>query len=280
MLDIEIKNFYNDIKDSAWPNIQNYADFLKLPNGIQKECNEIYNFQQRKNEIINVDHWVQLTTEIYVYKDLAYVPVPKCAYSYYTTLFTNLGWKKVNINDVDIQTTKFFGTVMHPMTRWLKGITEWIVESYTIGNKTIIDSWTIEPGAVDWKKLEIDLQTDSFKKLISTVNVGDIHSMPYSAMFGNLLNKITWIPMDILTDDEIKISMMNFFKLHKHGISIPLNHKRLHESTPNKLKLFNNIKSQYVSNKNQIYLFYKLYSNDLKFYYTLLDNFNPTWANN
>ena len=280
MLDIEIKNFYNDIKDSAWPNIQNYADFLKLPNGIQKECNEIYNFQQRKNEIINVDHWAQLTTEIYVYKDLAYVPVPKCAYSYYTTLFTNLGWKKVNINDVDIQTTKFFGTVMHPMTRWLKGITEWIVESYTIGNKTIIDSWTIEPGAVDWKKLEIDLQTDSFKKLISTVNVGDIHSMPYSAMFGNLLNKITWIPMDILTDDEIKISMMNFFKLHKHGISIPLNHKRLYESTPNKLKLFNNIKSQYVSNKNQIYLFYKLYSNDLKFYYTLLDNFNPTWANN
>jgi hypothetical protein len=279
MLDIEIKNCYTAIKDPSWPNIQTYLEFSKLPAHIKKECNEEHKFQERKNQITDNNYWINLSSDVCVYKDLAYVPVPKCAYTYHSTLFTNLGWKKIPLKDVDIASTKFFGLIMHPLSRWLKGITQWIVKSYAISDIPVLDDnqWVVEPFEVDWQQLKLDLQTNPFKRLISTVNVGDIHSMPYSVMFGDLLYKINWIPMDTLSDNEVKISLMKFFNLHKHNILLPLNDKRLHESTSNQLDIFNIIKTQYPHNKEQIYSFYKLYSTDLKFYYNLLDTFNPNW---
>ena len=103
--------------------------------------------------------------------------------------------------------------------------------------------------------------------------------MPYSVMFGDLLNKINWIPIDAFSDNEVKNSLMKFFNLHGHNILLPLNDKRLHESTSNQLDIFNIISTEYFNNKYQIYPFYKLYGNDLRFYYNLLDTFSPTWEN-
>jgi hypothetical protein len=280
MLDIEIKNFYDSIKDPSWPNIQSYLEFSKLPAHIKKECNEEYKLQERKNQITDNNYWIDLNASVCVYRDLAYVPVPKCAYTYYTTLFTDLGWKKIPLKDVDKSTTKFFGLTMHPLTRWLKGITQWLAILYATNDIVIIDNkWLPESIQTDWEKLALDLETKFLKRLISTVNVGDIHSMPYSVMFGDLLNKINWVPIDTLSDNEVKNSLMNFFTMHGYNISLPLNDTRLHQSTQNQLELFRSIKNKYFNNQEQIYSFYKLYSNDLKFYYNLIDNFTPTWEN-
>ena len=281
MLDNEILRFYNSVKDTSWPDIQDYYEFCQLPAIIKNECNDMHGFQQRKQQIVDNNYWANLFTEVCVYKNLAFLPVPKCAYVYYTTLFTNLGWEKVPLSNVDIANTQFFGTIIHPLTRWVKGIAEWILWCYKVGEEVTSDKnpWIFDQSqtVVDWPQLTLDLQTTPFKKLISTVNVGDIHSMPYSSMYGDLLDKINWIPMDILTDNEAKISMMNFFKLHGHDIVLPLNDKRLHVSEEGQLKLQNTVKQEFLKNKNQIYLFYHLFSHDLKFYYNLIENFTTNW---
>lgn len=280
MLDIEIVNFYNSVRDPSWPNIQNYVDWASLPENIKEECNDLHGFQHRKEQVCDADYWRSITTDVCVYKNLAYVPIPKCAYVYNTTLFTNLGWEKVPLSKLDISSTKFFGTMMHPRTRWLKGIIEWLVISYRINEQVEPSNdnpWTTKLFQTNWEQLKSDLNKDSFRRLLTTINVGDAHSMPYSVMFGNLINKITWIPMDILTDNEVKIKMMDFFKLHGHKIALPLDDQRLHQSPTEKLEIFNTVKTLVDNDQEQLYSFYKLYADDLKFYYNLVDNFTPDW---
>jgi hypothetical protein len=279
MIDREILNFYNSIKDTSWPNIKNYLEFCRLPIHIKKECNDIHGFQQRKNQIVDNDYWIQQLNSACVYKNLAYIPITKCAFTYYTRLFTNLGWEKVPLNEIDVSSTKFFGTMMHPRTRWLKGIVEWLGMAYTIkgsDKSTSSNPWSnpdFWTGPTNWEQLKSDLNNTAFQRLLTTLNVGDIHSMSYYAQFGDSLNNSTWIPMDIFTDDEVKIKMMSFFKLNGHNILLPLNDQRLHQSPPEKLEIFNIIKTLLDNNQNQnqLYSFYKLYANDLKFYYNLVE---------
>lgn len=279
-MDKEIVNFYNSVKDPSWPDVNNYVDFCRLPAEIKNECNDIHGFQQRKNQIVDHEHWIQQLESACVYKNLAYIPITKCAYTYYTTVLTNLGWEKVPLNEIDMSSTKFFGTMIHPRTRWLKGIVEWLEIAYTSKGSTKPsirpwsnpDFWT---GPTNWEQLKSDLNSTAFQRLLTTLNVGDIHSMPYYVQFGNLLNNSTWIPMDLFADNEVKIKMMNFFKLHGHNISLPFNDQRLHQSPPEKLEIFNIIKTLLDNNQNQnqLYSFYKLYANDLKFYYNLVEQY-------
>jgi hypothetical protein len=279
MLDSEVVKFYNDVKDKDWPSIESYADYLRLPDLIKDECNELHDFENRKNQICNHDYWLNHTGYVCVYKDLAFVPVQKCAYFYNTTLFTNLGWKKVPLVDVDIQNTKFFGTIVHPLQRRLKGLTQWLIECYSTEDVQLLESnpWILAPMTIDWEQLKTDLSARYLKKLIQTVAVGDIHSTPYSTMFGSVLDQIHWIPMDQYTDNEVKMIMMNFFKLHGHNIQLPLDDQRLHVSGSEKTDIFNFIENEFHSAPENIYTFYKFYSNDLKFYYNLINNFTPDW---
>lgn len=276
MQDLEILEFYRRVRDPNWPDIQSYSDFCKLPTNIKDECTNIHGLELTKSQILDQNHWICLTQDVYTYKNLAYIPIPKCAYVYYTTFFTSLNWEKTTLSSIDIKSTKFFGTIMHPMTRWLKGVTEWLTLAYAIGDfkKDPANPWLVEPYEVDLVQLNLDLESSAFKKLIGSLLVSDMHSMPYSAMFGNLLNQATWIPMDIMSDNDVKIKLMNFFSANGHDISIPLNDKRLHESPPEKLKIFNYIKDTCFKDSNQLYSFYKLYSNDLKFYYNLVESTN------
>jgi hypothetical protein len=277
MLDPEIVKFYNNVRDSAWPDIKSYADYLRLPTAIKNECVTLHQFENQKKQICDTDYWAQLTASVCVYKDLAFVPIQKCAYYYYTTIFSNLGWKKVSLRDVDIQNTKFFGTVVHPLQRHLKGLTQWLVECYRTEDVQFLESnpWVIAPTEVDWTQLKTDFSLGYLKKLIQTVGIGDIHSMPYSTLLGNLLSTVNWIPMDQYTDNEVKIMMMKFFKLNGHDIQLPLDDNRLHVSGPEQNAIFDLVKTEFYSDPSNLYPFYKIYSNDLKFYYNLLDNFNP-----
>jgi len=266
VVDIEILKFYNSVKDPIWPEIRNYIDFCNLPSDVKRECYS-HGFYERKLQIESVDYWINLSTDVYVFKNLAFVPVPKCAYMYHTALFKSLGWEKKFLGEVDTRTTHFLGTVIHPMTRWLKGIAEWLVESYTegpLGSKFDIKN-------TNWSQLQLVLQTAAFQKLLSSVSVGDLHSMPYSVLYSNLLTNAFWIPMDAMSDNKVKIKMMEFFKRHGHDIVLPLDDKRIHVSSPEQLEIFNIIKKLCLKNHDQLQSFYKLYSNDLKFYSNLIE---------
>lgn len=276
MQDLEVLDFYKRVRDPSWPDIQSYADFCKLPTTIKDECNDMHGFVQKKSQILDRDYWVNSTQDVYTYKNLAYIPVPKCAYVYYTSFFTELNWEQKPLSAIDIKSTKFFGTIMHPMTRWLKGITEWLTLVYAVGDfvKDSTNPWLVKPYSINWEQLNLDLQSEAFKRLLGSVTVGDVHSMPYSVMFGDLLNQTNWIPMDVMTDNEVKIKMMDFFKENGHDIIIPLDDQRLHESTPEKLEVFNFVKNLCFKDNFQLHSFYKLYSNDLKFYYNLVESNN------
>ena len=168
---------------------------------------------------------------------------------------------------------------MDPLTRWVKGLTQWLVISYRTGDLVPSPSnpWTDVYSTPDWEQLKFDLKNKYLKNIIGSVSVGDTHSLSYSAMLGPLLDKTHWIPMGRLSDDELKIAMMEFFKLNGHNITLPLNDQRLHKSSDNQLEIFNLIKNEVHKNQFQRCNFYKLYSNDLKFFYNLLDTFTPDW---
>jgi len=279
MIDTEIINFYNSVRDPMWPDIQNYYEYQQLPTHIKNECDNLHNFQSRKNDLCNADYWIGQYLDVCVYENLAYVPVPKCACTFYGTMFNNMGWKTVRLQDVDIENTKFFGLVMHPLERRHKGIAEWLVKSYYENKPQPLahNVWQHTTEEINWLQLYTDINTKYFKKLLSTTGFGDIHSFPYFLMLGSLRDKINWIPMDTLSKTETQISLMNFFKLHGHTISLPLDNQPLHVSDENQLQVYNIVKEMFNNDPEAIYQFYVVYADDLKFYYNLIDKFSLDW---
>lgn len=293
MVDIELKKFYDSVKDPSWPNITNYIDFCKLPTNIKNECNTLHNFQQRKKQIEDCNYWQEITFVGYQYKDLMYIPIPKCASTYYINLFNTMGWKKKTISEIDINSVVMFGFVMHPFTRWVKGITEWIASSYYESvpeyhsDESLINTADIRAyhratknnnRPVNWGQFSADIQKTNIKNILDTVVIGDVHSIPLSVMFGNLINRVNCIPMDMFSsDDDIKISLMEFFKKHNHTIDIPLNTTRAWRSSEGKLKIATTVEEFYKSSTDRHYHLYKIYATDLKFYHNLVDTFDPSW---
>jgi serine/threonine protein kinase len=120
-----------------------------------------------------------------------------------------------------------------------------------------------------------------FINLMSDLLITDIHTVPYTFAFRHLINKIHWIPIDNLTDNEAKQAMMNLFKKYHHKIDLPMDEPRLHESGPEKLKIYQAIKHIHKNKKHSelnIYLLYTLFADDLKFYRQLVNTFDPQWS--
>jgi hypothetical protein len=190
-----------------------------------------------------------------------------------------LGWERVLLKDLDIDNTVFFGTIMHPLRRYLKGITQWITCSYMTNEPQMstANPWIHDPITVDWPQLFNDISTKYVRQLLTTVIIGDVHSIPYHLTLGKLVNKVNWIPMDAMSDHDVSVSMTNFFQLHNHNIQLPANTNRLHESSTEQKRVFDIIKHEFFSQPDNIHNFYKTNGSDLGLYYNLLDNFTPTW---
>ena len=166
MSDVFLQEAYNQIKDSAWPDIETYYDFIKLPNGIKSECYRLHDFQSVVNRSEDAEYWRKYSLSGFKFDNLVYVPVSKCASTYYGTLFENLGWKKLPLYNVDFNSVSAFGIIMDPITRYLKGITEWI--------------WTADllPSYVG------DLENqDLFNRITSKLLFPDYHTLPYTIVY-------------------------------------------------------------------------------------------------
>jgi hypothetical protein len=287
MIDLELKKFYDSVKDSAWPDINTYNDFKKLPKSIQQECYQLHNFQHRKNQIENPEHWAQVTGHFLQSNNLAYAPVPKCAMTYYRHLFCSMGWQATKNDKLGAQPTVIFGLIMHPFTRWVKGITEFLVHLYTESNhpgfETNSNNVFVEDVA-DWDRFMQDYEQGYIKKIINHVCVLDTHTMPYSTQFGRLLDEINWIPMDVIQDDTaVKLCINALFEKHDCSARVPLHdNQRAWASSPEKKKIENIVRqhlktSHLETSQNRFHNLYKLYAADLKFYHNLVDTFDPTW---
>jgi hypothetical protein len=280
MIDIELKNFYNNVKDPLWPEINNYLDFCKLPADIKNECYTVHNFQQRKNQIEDISYWNNLTTKVYQFQDLVYVPVAKCAHTYYTHLFSQMGWKERLLHEIDLSSSNAFGLLLHPFTRWSKGISEWVCSA---GYYASIDAVSAHRALTPENELPVDYNKfkndTNLHKLIKTAIIGDTHTVPYTVAFNKIIDQINWLPMDYFSsDNEIKISLMNFFNVVGHTVDIPLDNKRAWSASSDKIQLRNFINNLFLTDGRSIYELYKIYANDLKFYHNLVDKFDPQWS--
>ena len=257
MSDVFLQEFYKNVKADDWPLIETYCDFINLPTTIKNECYNLHNAQSRITQLEDPEYWRNLVRYGYQYNNLVFVPVAKCASTYYSTLLENLGWQKILLSTVDFDSIFAFGVIMHPLIRYLKGITEWI--------------WQLEllPTYIG----DIENQ-DFFKKLTDALIAPDIHCLPYTAIYGNRLEKINWIPMDNLSDNDIKQHMIQMCKSNGHDIFFPLNDTRIHKSPLEKLNLYNAVKQSFIKKPDKIYTIYSLLANDLKFYHQLINKFS------
>lgn len=263
MVDLELQKFYNNVKDPDWPIINNYSDYVNLPDRIKLECQTQHNIQQRLEEIYNPKYWQQITQFGYQFENLIYVPVPKCAHNYYTRFFRDtLGWKKVDLQNVDTTSSKMFGLIMHPFSRYLKGMTQWFWQAYEQSNSL--------------DQIDSDLNKPHIMKILESTLLGDYHVWPYSFMFGNLLNQIKWIQIDNMSDDDIMKNIISFCAKNNYEITPPTTIKRSNTSSVQKLKIYNTVKSIFYSQHQKLSTLYYLYSEDLRFYQNLIDKSNPT----
>jgi hypothetical protein len=267
--DLFFQDFYNSVKDPSWPTVENYCDFSRLPNWIQDECKNLHAMDVRLAQMENPSYWQSLSSVDrpgWRYQNIIFVPVPKCGWNYYNDLFgQQLGWEKVQVNDSDFDQSIVVSVLMHPLSRYLKGITEWIWAN------RLIDQFD---------NLE---QEKKLRGLVLEMVLSDIHTVPYSMLFPNVLSKMKLIPMDLMTDLEVSQSLERLFDQLGHKIPLPTTIVRKHQSPTNKLKLYQAIKQLYLNPRepylmHQLYRLYTLYSPDLKFYRNLIDNFDPKWS--
>jgi hypothetical protein len=263
--DIFFKKFYNDIKDESWPTVKNYPDFLKLPAHIQQECVDLHGLNYQLEQMESPCYWRDMLLTVYCHENLAFLPVPKCAFTYYNNLFENtLGWKKINILDLEPGTV-CVGIFEEPITRYLKGITEWVFRKIL----PVMD--------YDINKIP--------PVLLKSVIVGDLHSISYTTTLGPWLDKINCIPMYQKSDEQIKTHLMSLFATQNHNIKLPINDQKLNQSSQLKLDLYKLVTQVFedslISNDDEYgcrgEYTYLLLSPDLKFYHNLLTTFDPSW---
>jgi hypothetical protein len=265
MSDYFIKHFYDQVKDPGWPSINTYNDFLKLPNSIRQECDVVHNFPSRIAELEDVNYWQNQTTHScgYQYKNVVYIPVMKCANTYYTNFFKNqLGWTEVKLAELDWNKVNAFGLLMNPMTRRVKGITQVLTMSYDHNYDLIL-------------KL---LESSDFSKFISNIILLDAHTIPYNLAFGKTINKIHWIPMEPFNDEELKNQIAWFLATKDINIKIPQN-KRMNPSSLPKQKIFTTIQDIFLSTEPSAELGL-MFAEDIKFYNNLINTYAPMYNTN
>ena len=265
MSDYYIKHFYDQVKDSSWPEIKSYNDFLKLPTIIKNECNNMHNLAERLSEIEDSTYWEkhQIHKIGYQHKNVVYVPTLKCASTYYTNFFRDqLKWKQVNLADLNWNGISAFGLVMNPMTRRVKGITQVLCMSYKENYKNILQL----------------LESPDFVNFVSKIIILDSHTIPYTLAFGEMLDKIHWIPMELFDDEELKDQIGCFLATKNINVEIPTS-KRLNQSSTEKEKIFNTIQDIFLTTEPGAELGL-LFANDVKFYNNLLNTYAPLYNNN
>ena len=258
MSDYFFTKFYDQAKDQSWSQVNTYTEFLKLPNTIKQECFHLHNLRARLNELENEKYWrFQSSHNIgYQCQNVVYVPVMKCANSYYVDLFhIRNNWKQVKLSELNLDAVCLFGLILHPLTRRIKGIAEVLSIAY---NR-------------DYKKILLQLQQPEFATFVSSISILDAHTFPYSLLFGDLFEKIKWIPMELFSDTELQQQIKKFTDNYGVKINFPEIINRKHQSDTYKMQCFHRLQQIYLQTEPPAEL-YQLFSRDLTLYHRLIES--------
>lgn len=266
MSDYFLQLFWKQVKDPQWPDVNTWDDFLQINDQIKSECMLVHGLEQRLSEIEDTNYWAIRSYGEWFRKDrFIFVNVPKCGSTHYFMFFLgHLGWEHffpTSLDELDGYVT--FGLMMHPLEKYLKGITEFI--------------WAHELAG------RIDLE-----KFVTNALMPDLHSIPYFHQFGELMDDIHWIPFQTMKDHQVKSCMNSLFAHYNSTMTIPVDFPRVHESPNEKLAIFNEIKHHWQNRKepqpsrdkfnNNLYGVYHAFAQDLKFYRKLIENFKSDWS--
>jgi hypothetical protein len=258
MSDWFLKKSWQDIRDSSWPDIEYWDDFLRLDDRIKLECNEQHAFQDWIDHLHGDDFSdLNVHQKFYQKDQFVFVNVGKCGSMHHEDFFVHrLGWTQRTLRELKVplyENYVFFGLMMHPLRRYLKGVTEYIF-AQNISHCVDFDyfmEYTICP---------------------------DLHSMPYSMIVRPELDRIHWIPLSGMPPQEVKQCMNRLFKYYGSDLCIPTEHPPLHESGPEQLNIFHQVKAAWEKQGTAMYYVYKMHKGDIKFYHDLIERFQPDWS--
>ena len=164
----------------------------------------------------------QWLPEFYIYrhKNLVYLRTFKCGSTYYAKTFENVGWVKSTADTINWDTDHVFSFIMEPYERRLKGLTEFVFAN---------------------RQQEL-LQFD--KIFWGGVLYLDMHAIPYSISYGKYIDKIDWIPIDCKNFDKDLAPTMLKSLLAMHGLHYKFPTAKEHESSEDKIKIYQTIKEK------------------------------------
>jgi hypothetical protein len=256
--DYFFKHFYDNVRDPSWPEVSTYSEFLKLPSHLTDECRQQHNLMARLRELEDRDYWISHSdlNLAYTHQHVAFLPVPKCASSAYKDLFHDqLGWQPVQLSEIDFDQVRVFSLIIHPLTRRLKGVVESISKSYGYDFDAVLSA----------------LHDPCFLDFVTHVMMVDHHSTPYSLIWEPWFEKIHWIPMDILSPQELHKEIIQFLTSNNIHIDVP-EPKKLNISDAKKILVYQILQDKILSTEPPAELGL-MFARDIKLYHTLVEKY-------
>jgi len=151
--------------------------------------------------------------DVWVYKNIGYVPIVKNASSTFTQLFAGMGWEPTQLDLVD-KDLEIFGHFSDPIDRHFRGTAEFLYQNQL--------SHLVED--IDWQKIWVKA-------------VMDMHSYPVTWAMGNRVQRCHWIPMH----EKLDTDLLTRKYLARHGVDV-VNIPRVNESNDIKKRLYHRLK--------------------------------------
>lgn len=197
--------------------------------------------------------WVNHNMLVFKQNNLVYIATLKCGHSFYSKIVQHNNWKQISFNDIDWENDHVCGFIMNPVQRYLKGLTQDILE-----NEECISS----------------VETLLKYHIKNNFTLLSLHSAPLWSLYREKMYNIDWIPLDAAPSSEFFFNKL--CSEYKINLDIPVLINR-HTSSNEQNKLFNNL-SNLLGTFSET--FYRLYSADIDLHNNVISNFNPngnTW---
>jgi len=192
--------------------------------------------------------------ETYSCDVLTYIVTLKNASTFFREIFkVNHRWPPTTFNEINWEGC-VFSFISDPLTRRYKAITQWLYEN-SLANQFYIDS--------------------NLQQLVLNSKLLDFHSVSISENLGKYCNQIDWIPIDIISPDQV-IQLTDML-LKKYNIHMFRNVNNTNETSKKKKALELKIKEMFEENPNQEVLNYL--AADIELYSQVVAKFNPTGNN-
>jgi len=190
--------------------------------------------------------------DAYVKNDLVYIPIQKCASTYYSNLVEHNGFDRTELYKINPNTHKLIAFILNPTTRFIKGLTEDLYYDYDA-----------HPHELDFEKQALRANLlNIIQHDPNHLYLAD-HNFPIHLRLTNLIPHITWIK--ITKDKSHHNHFLNICK--QHNIDIANVEVNSNISNRSKLTLYNKLSNIFTEQYLLEHHLYKhLYAKDYEIY--------------